>query len=187
MSPPNPAPKERPEPRAPSPSPAPAPRKRPVSPLPTLDSPPAPSPKRTKKESPRKRHKHRSSSESILSADTLAEISRFKDQGCSWGDLYPDITSPEIRALYRQTYDRDFSSYQRLRESVEAGIQKMSDYLDQLTRLSRDSPEHKRLKRKATRLCEENGDLRSKFSYLHDKLTVVKKQIEQFDKCPELS
>ena len=183
MSPHNSAPKERPPPPKKA---SPAQRKRPaepVSPLPSMDSPPPPSPKRPKHDSPHKRHKsHRSSSEGILSADTLAEISQFKELGCSWCDLYPDIASPEARALYRQTYDRDFSSYQRLRETVETGIQKMTDYLAQLNVLSRESPEHKHLKKKATRLYEENKDLREKFSFLHDKLSVVKRQIEQFDK-----
>ncbi|KAI6650246.1 RNA polymerase II elongation factor Ell [Oopsacas minuta] len=164
-------------------------KKRPLhspSPLASPGSSPEPQSKRIRKESsgssPKKHKKPRSGPETILPPDTLLEISKFQEQSCSWSDLYPDIISADIRASYRQTYDKDFSSYQKLRESVERGMRQMTEYKDKLLQLDSQSPDHKKLKKKATRLFHENKELRTMFSFLHDKLFVVKKQIELFDK-----
>ena len=146
--------------------------------------PPAPVPKRVRKESPpKKQKKHsRSSPEDILPPDTLLEISKFREQACSWTDLYPDITSADIRASYRQTYDKDFTYYQSLRQCVEVRMERMKKYEAKLRSLNSQGPEHKKMKKKATHLLHEYKELRTMYECLHDKLFVVKKQIELFDK-----
>lgn len=145
--------------------------------------PPAPAPKRVRKESPPKKQKKRprSSPEDILPPDTLLEISKFREQTCNWTDLYPDIISADIRASYRHTYDKDFSCYQRLRECVEERMRYMKEYHEKL-RLTSQSPEHKKMKKRATHLFHEYKELRTMYECLHDKLFVVKKQIELFDR-----
>ena len=58
----------------------------------------------------------------------------------------------------------------------------MKEYHVKLPGLNPQTPEHKKMKKKATHLFHEYKELRTMYECLHDKLFVVKKQIELFDR-----
>ena len=61
-------------------------------------------------------------------------------------------------------------------------MERMKKYEAKLRSLNSQGPEHKKMKKKATHLLHEYKELRTMYECLHDKLFVVKKQIELFDK-----
>ncbi|CAH1134472.1 unnamed protein product [Ceutorhynchus assimilis] len=107
--------------------------------------------------------------------------------------LYIKITSPEQKRAYKAEFNADYDEYRNLYPIVEKVSRRFSQLEERLKQEEVNTPRYKDIKKQIVReYAEMKKDLvhqrvKSRFQYLHSKLSHIKKLVSEFEQAQQLT
>ncbi|XP_049765167.1 RNA polymerase II elongation factor ELL-like [Schistocerca cancellata] len=100
---------------------------------------------------------------------------------------YTKIMNREQRSKYKADFNADYSEYRRLHSEVEKVSQRFADLEKSLKQQVKFSPEWKGIQKQIiqeyeeTKRDQELQDAKKRFQYLHEKLSLIKRLVSEYD------
>ncbi|XP_049791135.1 RNA polymerase II elongation factor ELL-like [Schistocerca nitens] len=100
---------------------------------------------------------------------------------------YTKIMNREQWSKYKADFNADYSEYRRLHSEVEKVSQRFADLEKSLKQQVKFSPEWKNIQKQIiqeyeeTKRDQEFQDAKKRFQYLHEKLSLIKRLVSEYD------
>jgi RNA polymerase II elongation factor ELL len=123
-----------------------------------------------------------------INIDSLRETSSKNVSTKAKFSDYPPITSVEQRRKYKTEFDKDYSEYRQLHTIIEKTRNRFTNLQDELRKVhSSDERKYQEIQNQIIQEYRENNndtrfqDKKQRFEYLHDKLSHIRKLVDDFD------